>query len=406
MLKPICPTEECTGCMACTAACAHAAIDIIVDPLGFSYPQIETDRCTGCGLCERVCPQLSPRQLTLPQESLAAVMKDTGELLSCASGGAATALAVGVIRRGGVVVGCSGRDMPHVRHVMVRTIEGLSELKGSKYVQSDISADLLRSIRRELQGGREVLFIGTGCQVAGVRNYLIRDYTNLITVDLVCHGVPSRKMLAENMKHYPGIDPSTVAFRAKNPKANGPRAIRYGWSATTHSGLTANRIFISYHRDPYLAAFIDCLDFRPGCYRCQYARPQRGSDLTLADYWGLAEDAVLADTVGVSLILVNTSKGRAAVDSVSDILTTERRSVDEAIRGNGQLQHPSESNPRRDEFERIFLSDGFVAAARRVSVPAMRRKYIRHTYLYPARSRVGRLIPGALKTAIKKLIGR
>ncbi len=403
MLKNICPEEECTGCMACTGVCGHSAIEIITNPLGFRYPKIDTEKCSDCGLCRRACPQLNRLEFVESRECYAAAIKPDSELLTCASGGAATALAVATIRRGGLVVGCSGEDMRHVRHIAVESIEELSLLKGSKYVQSEISAELLRQIRRELTAGREVLFIGTGCQTAGVRNFLMKPYENLTTVDLVCHGVPSQQMLDDNIALYPEIDANSIRFREKRPKANGACAIRYGWSATTHSGKT---IQTSWYRDPYLAAFMDCISFRKGCYSCLYARPQRQSDLTVADFWGLGKDSVLAHLCGVSLILVNSDKGAERLNDAADLMQLERRAVSEAVAGNGQLQRPSGLSAQRQKFIELYLKNGFMSAVRATSFRPMLKKHLRQTYYYPMRTRISRMMPKNMKIFIKRRLNR
>ncbi len=389
--------------MACTGVCGHSAIEIVTNPLGFRYPKIDTEKCTDCGLCRRVCPQLNRREYVEPRECYAAAIKPDSELLTCASGGAATALAVATIRRGGLVVGCSGEDMHRVRHIAVESIEELSRLKGSKYVQSEISAELLRQIRRELTAGREVLFIGTGCQTAGVRNFLMKPYENLTTVDLVCHGVPSQQMLDDNIALYPEIDANSIRFREKRPKANGASAIRFGWSQTTHSEAS---IFIPWYRDPYLAAFMDCISFRDGCYRCLYAQPKRQSDLTVADFWGLGKDSALINACGVSLILVNSSKGAQRLKDATDLMVLEKRTVEEAVAGNGQLQRPSEENERRQKFIELYLKSGFMSAVIATSFRPMLKKHLRQTYYYPMRTRISRMMPKNVKTFIKRILNR
>lgn len=375
-LKPICPPERCTGCMACINSCSHSAITLVENDLGFIYPQIDNSKCIDCKLCYQVCPELHPRPKTMPTECYAAALNNVDELMTCASGGAATAFSIEVLRRGGIVVGCSGKDMHNVSHVIVEKEEDLEQLKGSKYVQSAISDDLFRKIRKELLGGREVLFIGTGCQCAGLKNFLRREYDNLITVDLVCHGVPSQKMLNENMVNYPGIEPNSVRFREKIAESDG-EAIRYGWSMTSRIGSSAKPIFVKWYKDPYLAAFMECLTFRECCYACQYACPLRQTDITICDFWGLKRDSSLTSRPGVSAILINTKKGRRILNDSSEMLDLESRPVNEAIRGNGQLLHPSEDTPARKLFVERYKKDGFAVAALSAATPNIRKKRFR-----------------------------
>lgn len=381
--KYICPQNECTGCMACINICNHSAIEIIKNEIGFDYPMINEEICINCGLCYKVCPQLINRNLHYPKKCYAAALNNKKELLTCASGGVATALSEYYLNNDGIVVGCSGEDMRNVQHKIVKSTKELNALKGSKYVQSRISSVLFKQVREELKKGTEVLFIGTGCQVAGLQNFLIKKYENLLTIDLVCHGVPSQKMLNDDMDLYSGIIDKTVKFREKMlikriPEADDTHVIRYGLSAmqTTRSGKKEKRIWIPWYKDPYLGAFMDCINFRSACYGCLYARPERQSDLTICDYWGLGKDSKLYNESGVSAVLVNSVKGGSLFSKLESILIFEERPIIEAINGNGQLRHPSTLNPKREEYINDYLKRGIRSAYRNSSYSSMRRKYL------------------------------
>lgn len=380
-LKYICAFEDCTGCMACVNACAHSAIDIEITKLGFQYPYINLDKCVSCGLCYKVCPSLNIREKSFPTSCFAVTIKHGQELLNCASGGAATALSTTVLRNGGVVVGCSGEDMTHVKHIIVDNEDDLYKLQGSKYVQSEISDTLYREIRHILSTGRQVLFIGTGCQVAGLQNFLIKPYENLITVDLVCHGVPSQQMLCDNIKEYKNIDPSTIKFRIKTSKPNGI-AIRFGWSSTIHTDGKNETIFVPSHKDPYMAAFLDLLSFRECCYRCKYAYSARQSNLTICDFWGLGKfkPSKMNPQSGVSAILINNKKGQKAFENTKGFLNIEERELLEVIEGNNQLRLPSKRNPLRAEFEKLYFEKGFKVAVEKTTI---RNNKIRRVLLIP-----------------------
>lgn len=391
-LKPICPVERCTGCMACVNSCAHSAIVVEEDSLGFKYPKIDVTKCTGCGLCESVCPEFHPRKLVFPERCYAAAVKSSHELMTCASGGAATALAQALISRGGVACGCTGVDFPYARHIIVESVEDLEKLKGSKYVQSDIDPGLMRNIRQLLIGGREVLFIGTGCQVAGLLNFLRKPYDNLTTVDLVCHGVPSQKMLADNMSLYKNLEPSSIRFREKRAESDG-FAIRFGWSATSRIDESVRPIFVKWNKDPYLAAFMTCLSFRPCCYDCRYAYAARQSDLTICDFWGLGRDSKLARSCGVSAILINTERGFKTFDSARSLMEVEERTVREAVAGNGQLLLPSRRNPERAKFELLYRTHGFKHACKMTAMRQLRVRFIREA--------VSRMVKAPFRLLIK-----
>ena len=200
-MKTICPEELCTGCLACLNSCTHNAIEITTDICGFRYPSINQDICVDCGLCQLSCPVIHPIEKKFPQSCYAVTVNTEKELATCASGGAATALSRYVLQQGGIVYGCSNVEMRHVKHIRITKEEDLPLLKGSKYVQSDIGLNY-RLVKKDLRQGLKVFFVGTPCQVAGLKSYLRKDYPNLITVDLVCHGVPSQQLLNDNIDRY------------------------------------------------------------------------------------------------------------------------------------------------------------------------------------------------------------
>lgn len=387
MLKEICPTEFCTACMACLNACAHSAITVVEDECGYRYPKIDSEKCTDCGLCHRVCPELNRRAMTFPKACYAAALKDTDELLKSASGGVAAALTQRVLEQGGIVVGCSGEDMRNVRHVIVRNIEEAHWLRGSKYVQSAIAADLFKQIRAELIKGTKVMFIGTGCQTAGLQNFLMKPYENLITVDLVCHGVPSQRMLNETFEYYiakyPDIDPKHVAFRDKETSKPNASGIRYGWISSTHTAQRSEPFYRSVIRDPYMAAFLMPLNphLRECCYSCRYSYSARQTDLTIFDFWGLPKDSLLAGRPGVSAILINTSKGADILDSAANLIDMERRPIQDAIESQRNLQSPSIRDKQRQKFVEICAKDGFVAASKSIAIPTQIKLGVKHKLL-------------------------
>ena len=336
-MKTICSKEKCTGCTACMNSCSHGAISMRPDDCGFTYPVINQDACVDCGLCVKVCPANNPLELISPSDCYAVTVKEEKELLSCSSGGAATAISKYIIQQGGVVYGCSGTNPRFVHHVRVDNLSGLNDLKGSKYVQSHLGT-VFQAIKKDLKDSRLVLFIGTPCQVAGLRNYLHQDYANLYTIDLVCHGVPSQKMLNDNLKRYCSNDENIyVSFRRKNLQSKPPR-IEFGWEIKSKNGERSK--FRPYNKDYYMFGFLRCLTFRENCYSCPYAQKKRIGDMTLCDFWGLQQDAGFEMGKGVSAVLVNTAKGDDLLSQVKGYVRWKKRTVSEAIRWNNQLNYP------------------------------------------------------------------
>lgn len=367
-MKKICPVNKCTGCEACFNTCTHSAITMLPDSSGYKYPVIDEGRCTNCGLCQKFCPSLTFHLRYYPIQNLAVTTKDEEETLSCASGGAATLLSRTIISQGGVVYGCDGNDIRNVHHIRISSLKEVELLKGSKYVQSAIN-NVYRQVREDLRSGIKVLFVGTPCQVAGLYGFLkYKTYENLFTADLVCHGVPSQQMLNDNIDLYTDVkgNECKVHFRDKvrqsvNTKCNAIYRITYGWFFQNQPYVD-KPIFRPYKKDPYMLGFISGLTIRPNCYECRYASVARVADLTLSDYWGLADNAGFDIGKGVSNILVNTFKGQMLWNEIKEDAVYKERPLMEAIRGNGQLLAPSPRHPEHDRFVRIYPSAGFKQA--------------------------------------------
>lgn len=303
--------EDCCGCGACVQRCPKQCIAMCEDEEGFLYPHVDVETCIDCGLCEKVCPIIHRDAAREPQAVYAATNPDEEIRRQSSSGGVFTLLAEGVIARGGVVFGARFNEAWEVEHGYTETVEGLAAFRGSKYVQSRMG-DSFRRVEAFLKAGREVLFSGTPCQVAGLRRFLRKDYSNLLTVDCICHSVPSpgiwRKYLSETLvsNNERLSDVSDLSFRDKK---NGWK--RYDFTITLRAG---RNITGSAGKNLYMRGFLNDLYTRPSCYACAAKELRSGSDLTLGDYWGIASlMPELDDDRGVSAITVNTERGRTAL---------------------------------------------------------------------------------------------
>lgn len=346
-MKAVCDRNDCTGCGLCASLCPQKCIDMrAVDKLGHLYPVIDASRCTDCGRCRKVCPSLSEAALSAPSAAYAAWAEDREEYESSASGGAAAVMARHILRKGGVVYGCAMLPGVEVRHIRIDREEDLPLLKGSKYVQSSI-AKVLPLIGADVKGGLPVLFTGTPCQVAAVKNMFARLPDNLYLVDLVCHGVPSIGLLRRHVDRImPCRDCKSVIFRSGNdfclkiiPASEGYRTPAYS------SHLSTDR-----YKDFYLNAFMDGYTYRDSCYRCRFARPERIGNITIGDFWGLGKERSADDIpphgCGCSLILPVSAKGAQLLEEIKPGLNIYRRTVSEAVEGNGQLRRPMRKGPR------------------------------------------------------------
>ena len=197
--------SKCCGCNACVQACPKQCIEMHEDDEGFLYPRVDTTRCIDCGKCEKVCPVINQAEPHRPIKVYAAINPDEEIRRQSSSGGIFTLLAEQTIKEGGVVFGARFDESWQVTHDYTESIEGLASLRGSKYVQSCIGDTFLKA-EAFLKQGRKVLFTGTPCQISGLKKYLHKEYENLLTVDFVCHGVPSpliwQKYLSETLENF------------------------------------------------------------------------------------------------------------------------------------------------------------------------------------------------------------
>ncbi|WP_444644002.1 polysaccharide pyruvyl transferase family protein [Caproiciproducens sp. R1] len=295
---------NCTGCGACYNICPINAIIMEPDAYGFLQPIVQDNLCINCGKCLQTCPVLTPQRNTnyVEPECYAAVMPDNVRHQS-SSGGAFTALADVILMEGGVVFGAAiGSDLS-VRHIGVQTQEELTTLRKSKYVQSEVGL-IYREVKTALVKGQKVLFSGCPCQIASLKSYLgERKYANLYTVDILCHGVPSQKMLRESIQALTEQIPAVgVDFRDKD----------YGWESLAMTVILANgtRRRLSYNESRYEQGFHPGMTLRESCYYCLFCDFPRQGDLTIGDFWNVMDyDSDLTDGKGTSAILVNSQKG-------------------------------------------------------------------------------------------------
>lgn len=350
--------QQCCGCTACASICPHDAVSMQPDALGFLYPSVDESRCVDCGLCEKVCAfnDYYDTSLNLPQpDAYAARHKDMGEVETSRSGAAFIAISDYVLENGGVVYGAGYADHFRVVHKRATTKEERDEFKGSKYVQSDLRG-VFRHVRQDLKDGMTVLFSGTPCQTAGLASYIghkLRE--RLYLVDIVCHGVPSpyvwRDYLAYLEKKQ-GSEIFWVNFRDKH---------KFGWKAHRETFKFVN----GGGKMSFTYLFYRHVMFRHSCGECHYTNTKRPSDITLADFWGWekTDKGINADDKGVSLLLVNTEKGRELFDMVKDRMHTMPVSLPNAMQAN--LRHPSAIHPKRMDFENDYKLYGFEYVAKK-----------------------------------------
>lgn len=300
--------HNCCGCGACMQKCPQNCISLTEDDEGFLYPVVEPRGCIDCGLCEKVCPVINQSSSRQPLQAYAAINPDEAIRKQSSSGGIFTSIAESVINKGGVVFGAQFNNKWEVVHTYTETLQGLQAYRGSKYVQSRI-AESYTQTEFFLKQGRVVLFSGTSCQIAGLNHYLRKEYDNLITVDVVCHGVPSPKLWREYLSKAISGEISHINMKDKSHSWRGYYITINSKKKTISERATKNK---------YMLAFYPLnLSLRPSCYKCPSKAGRSESDITLADYWGVEKLIPnMDDGRGTSLVCVNTEKGASILQSL------------------------------------------------------------------------------------------
>ena len=342
--------KNCTGCHACWSVCPRKCIRMMPDEEGFLYPQVVQEQCIDCGSCENVCPVLHPADTQPPLEVYAARNWDENVRMSSSSGGVFTLLAKEIIRRGGVVFGASFTKDWQVVHSWTEQLEGLAAFQGAKYVQS-LMGDTYLQVCRFLKQGRWVLFSGTPCQVAGLKHFLRTHYERLLTVDVVCHGVPSPLVWRT---YLDSINPWKVPITALSMRDKTRGWKQYGMEIRTedtvlYTGKAASNL--------YSQGYLDNLYLRPSCYACLAKKGRSHSDLTLGDFWGIERVyPSMDDNRGTGLVLVNTPMG---MNFYRSLLVLQKEVIyEQALRENPSLECSAPLTEMREEFWNRFPAEG------------------------------------------------
>lgn len=359
--------QNCCGCKACYNICPQKCIEMPLDNEGFWYPKVDEDKCLHCGLCEKVCPEINISSNDKSKDKpmcFAAWSNDNDIRRESSSGGVFTSIAQWILSNDGVVFGAGYDSNLNVLHKDIYTMEGLKDLRGSKYVQSDIK-DIYIKTKKHLVSGKKVLFSGTPCQIAGLYNFLQEEYDELYTCDLVCHGVPSPKIFEGYKNHMEQKYNSSIqriAFRDKN----------YGWKLFSVSLQFGNDAVYrkNLEEDVYMQGFLKNYYLRPSCYKCTYAKLPRVSDITLADFWGVAgKYPELDDDNGTSLLLVNTEKGKKMIDSCENSIFKQECDLDYAILNNPCIVKSANEPRLRKNFFKDFNTKDFNYAIKKYMGP-------------------------------------
>lgn len=374
---------KCCGCRSCEQICPTRCITMEEDNEGYLYPLLDRDNCINCGKCELHCPIYHPH-IESEVQTAYGFIHDLKEITDkSSSGGAFHAFSEYILQKNGVVFGCILDEKLKAKHVCAKDFQELEPMHGSKYVQSDTEQTYSQT-KEYLEAGRMVLYTGTPCQIAGLRAFLNNDYEHLITVDVVCHGVPSPKLFSKYLgwskKKY-GEDCIGFSFRNK----------QFNWEDSPLKYITINKeIMIPIEKCPYMYGFRLYFTSRPICYTCQFANKTRTSDITIADFWGVKEfypKIIIKD--GVSSVIANNQKANKILESALNRGTLFKTSLDYISTNNPHLVKPTPKPLQRDslykkidcDFDQLiieFLTPKFtVKSIVKKLIPARIRKTIK-----------------------------
>lgn len=351
--------EDCCGCSACANICPKGAITMEADGLGFLYPKIDEAKCIKCGLCKKVCSFNSnyDRSLNLNEPEVYAVRhKDLKEIVTSRSGAVFIALSDWVLNKNGIIYGAGYTGHFRVVHKRAVTKIERDEFKGSKYVQSDLNT-VFKQVKTDLENNQYVMFSGTPCQTAGLRAFLKLTGVNidkLFLIDIVCHGVPSPYFWRDYIDYIERKNKQKVIevnFRDKT---------KFGWTAHKESFKLEDTYTYTY-----TYTFYQHIMFRRSCGVCHFTNLKRPSDITIGDFWGWQKvnPEFNADDKGVSLVLLNTEKGKNLFELIKSEINFIKTDTKYCMQPN--LQHPSVIHPKRDEFEKDYIKYGFVYVAKK-----------------------------------------
>lgn len=368
--------EDCCGCMACVQICPIQCINLTTDNEGFVYPVVNTTACLNCGLCNKVCPMLKSSSSHSPLLSIAYKNPIEEERYNSSSGGFFIMLAKRVVAEGGVVFGVTYDTDWMPVHSYAETYEGIKAFMGSKYVQSNVGSTYIKA-KEYLLKGRLVLYTGTPCQIAGLKSFLRKEYDNLITIEIMCHGVPSPGVWKNYINevcqyntdnHDTATSPSLcakssiegISFRDKSNGWTKYDFVIYGKasSAIGHNAAISSKNYIVRQwskQNPYMQAFLCNVILRPSCYSCKHKTGKSGADFSIGDFWTVdTYKPLMNDDKGVSLVYVLSEKGKCIFANLQ--CSYEKLSVD--VEYNSAFVRSSCEKYPRKKFWKLYEEQG------------------------------------------------
>lgn len=352
--------NKCVGCTSCMNICPKKAIKMLHDKDGFIYPVVDQDKCINCGLCKKTCPVLTTKNNITLKKCFIAYTKDLQYKKNSSSGGIFPILATKILDENGIVIGATFDKDKKLKHFSITDKKDLNKLEGSKYLQSDLE-DIFTYIKEKIKN-QKVLFVGTPCQVAGLKSFLNKEHENLICIDLFCHGVPSPKLFEKYVNELEKDNNDILIDYKFRDKAT-------GWDSYSNTALFKNSTRSELQiNNNYMKLFLSDVSLRESCFNCNFKLENKYSDLTLGDFWGIKQYyPEMYDKQGVSAVIVNTLKGEKVFNSILGDLNYKECNINEITHGNPCLIKSVTRPNDRD----IFFND-----IDKMDIPELVKKYV------------------------------
>lgn len=374
--------SKCTGCEACAQACSKKAITMIEDSEGFRYPSIDGELCVDCGLCEKACPiENMPERYLEDKVAYGGYHLNDEIREQSTSGGAFSAIVEAWCDSNYVIFGAETQGL-EVCHTYVTDKAELFRFRKSKYTQSHIGTTY-KDAKAFLKEGKKVLFSGTPCQIAGLVSFLGKtDKTNLLTIEVICEGVPSPlyiRKLSEHIENIYGLPIDSIDYRYKDGARWDFEVMLLNITSKSHLHKT-----FKYDRwfNPFWSIWLQHLMSRPSCYECKFTNIARIADITLGDLWGVHIfcPELYGNNKGASLIICNTHKGKGVLNHTKQLLFGHELSFADVLRYQRPLRESIELNPSREDFMHDVMEldyDTIVKKwAKKSSIKLLFQKYV------------------------------
>ena len=368
MIELFSKKEKCCGCGACANICPKMAISMKKDEYGFIYPQIDRECCVECGLCKKICAFQKQLEGEKPKKVYALSTRNESLLKMSASGGVFATMSTFVLKSGGYVYGSvmqHEKSKLYVKHICCDTKEKLSFIQGSKYIQSSMER-IFKDIKKRLKEGSFILFSGTPCQVDSLKSYLKYEYKNLLTVDIICHGVPNEKIFNDYIERLnKKINGNIYNFKFRD------KSLGWGYNLVAEyldEKGNEKKFIIDNSDSSYFFMFINGILLRENCYYCKYANKKRVGDITIGDYWGIeiehpeilqCNGGDLDMQKGISTLFINSEAGLEFFDKIKEQFYYHESTFEKASKWNTQLKHPVKYPKSRKLIMDLYKNIGY-----------------------------------------------